>query len=174
MEETLTCSHHSYQSPSMGTHPQLSTMLELASPEPLSPPKLPFLPWVPAPRPLLLGFLCPFLHLPSLLEHPLEHTNRREIRILNTNTPMTSHPLSSSYPMCPAELSQGNRTPRSDMGVTGTRACRSGGESGRGKVQRELENEKNYASGCLKTLYVNVLEYTGKFEKPDTSSCVGG
>lgn len=42
------------------------------------------------------------------------------------------------------------------------------------KVRRELENEKNYASGCLKTLYVErVLEYTGKFEKPDTSSCVG-
>lgn len=59
------------------------------------------------------------------------------------------------------------------MGVTGTRACRSGGESGRGKVQRSWRMEKNYASGCLKTLYVNVIEYTGKFEKLDTSSCVG-
>ena len=60
------------------------------------------------------------------------------------------------------------------MGVTGTRACRSGRESGGVKVQRELENEKNYAAGCLKPLYVNILECTGKFEKPDTSSCVGG
>ena len=42
------------------------------------------------------------------------------------------------------------------------------------KVQRELENEKNYVAGCLKPLYVNILERTGKFEKPDTSSCVGG
>ena len=42
------------------------------------------------------------------------------------------------------------------------------------KVQRELENEKNYAAGCLKPLYVNIVECTGKFEKPDTFSCVGG
>ena len=52
----------------------------LSSP-PLSPCCLQAFPSCPgsrAPWPVLLGFLCPFLHLPSLLEHPLEHTNRRE------------------------------------------------------------------------------------------------
>lgn len=72
-----------------------------------------------------------------LLEHFFEHKTGGITPISKTNpTPLTSHPVSSYYPMCQSGFSQGNITAESDVGIAGIRPHTIGGGPGEVKVQR--------------------------------------
>ena len=78
----------------MGTHPQLSTVLELTSPEPLLPPSLPFLPWVPGSMARAVGLSPPFP--PSPLSIRTSSGAYKQVRNLNLEHKY-SHDL--TYPL---------------------------------------------------------------------------
>lgn len=121
-----------------------NTMLEPTSPMPLSQSNLSLCALDPSFITPAVVLSLHYHQFPPLLEHSFEHKTGGRTPISKTNpTPLTSHPVSSYYPMCQSGFSQGNITAGSDVGITGIRPHTIAGGPGEVTVQRrKLENPR--------------------------------